>query len=230
MEMTADYGKKLAAAGLELRAIRLDTGKPFLWASGFYMPIYNDNRMLLIKGEYRRMIAEAFAEILTEQAIEWEYIAGTSTAGIPHATTLADLLDAPLTYVRDKPKGHGLKNRIEGLPAESGYGGGRVVLVEDLISTGGSSVRAVEGIREAAGNISRCLSIFNYGLDRAVEKFGALDPPCRIHSILTYDLLLETALAGGYIDRGQAEELREWRGDPFGWGEERGFSPECKRL
>lgn len=223
--MIETYADRLAAAGLELQAIRLNTETPFLWASGYYMPVYNDNRMLLINSEYRRLIAEAFSEIIKKENIAFDCIAGTSTAGIPHATTLADMLKCPLTYVRDKPKKHGMKNRIEGLPAETGYNGKKVLLIEDLISTGGSSAEAVEGIREAGGDISCCLSIFSYGLTEALEKFKALTPPCRVYSILTYDGLLNAARKRNYISSTQESILREWKSGPFEWGVRHGFPP-----
>ena len=161
--MRTEYTKKLISISLGINAVKLDTKTPFLWASGYYMPIYNDNRIFLQEKNYRELIADAFIEIMKDNNIDVDVIAGTSTSGIPLATTLADKLDLPLTYVRDKPKGHGLKNCIEGIPAETGYQGKKVLLIEDLISTGGSSIKAVQAIRDADGNIDCCLSIFSYG-------------------------------------------------------------------
>jgi len=220
-----DFGREIARAGLEIKAIKLRPDDPFTWASGFRMPIYNDNRMFLFHPEHRALLAEGFIKILGSEDMPYDVIAGTSTAGISPATTLADALEMPMIYVRDKPKGHGLKNQIEGIDAESDLERRRVILVEDLISTGGSSARAVQAIRDANGSCNYCISVFNYGLDRGVEAFSNLDPKCEVRSLLTYDVLLEVAKETGYITDPQAVMLAEWRSDPFGWGEKNGFPP-----
>jgi len=187
------------------------------------MPIYNDNRMFLFHPEIRRIIAQGLAETVAANGIGVDVVAGTATAGIPHGAFLSELLSLPYIYIRDKPKAHGLKNRIEGLDAESDLEGRRVVVIEDLISTGGSSARAVEAVREANGKCDWCISIFSYGLEKAEEEFGALDPPCNFTSLLTFPVLLETAKAGGFLSEDQIALLAEWREDPFGWGEKHGF-------
>jgi len=187
------------------------------------MPIYNDNRMFLFHPESRRVIARGLADVVEREGIDPEVVAGTATAGIPHGALLADLLGLPFIYIRDKPKAHGLKNRIEGLDAESDLGGRRVVVIEDLISTGGSSARAVEAVREANGRADWCISIFSYGLEKAAEQFEALDPPCRFRSLLTFPVLLDVARSGGFLEDGQIALLESWRQDPFGWGEAHGF-------
>ncbi len=187
------------------------------------MPIYNDNRMFLFHPEARRTIARGLADIIRTREISPEVIAGTATAGIPHGALLADLLTLPYIYIRDKPKAHGLKNRIEGLDAESDLQGRTVVVIEDLISTGGSSAKAVEAVREANGRCRWCLSIFSYGLERAAQKFAALDPPCEHASLLTFPVLLDVARAGGFLSKDQLSLLEGWRVDPFGWGEAHGF-------
>jgi len=187
------------------------------------MPIYNDNRMFLFHPDTRRTIAQGLADIIATNGIGVDVVAGTATAGIPHGALLADLLSLPYIYIRDKPKAHGLKNRIEGLDAESDLEGRRVVVIEDLISTGGSSARAGEAGREANGRCDWCISIFSYGLEKADEEFGALDPACNFTSLLTFPVLLETAKAGGFLSEDQIALLAEWRKDPFGWGEKHGF-------
>lgn len=187
------------------------------------MPVYNDNRMFLFHPEARRIIAQGLEEMVGEHAIAPEVVAGTATAGIPHGALLADRMSLPYIYVRDKPKAHGLKNRIEGLDAESDLGGRRVVVIEDLISTGGSSARAVEAVREANGQADWCLSIFSYGLEQAEQHFAALDPPCRFDALLTFPLLLDVARTSGLLSESQIALLEKWREDPFGWGEAHGF-------
>ena len=187
------------------------------------MPIYNDNRMFLFHPEMRRFIAGGLSEIVKSEGIDPEVVAGTATAGIPHGALLADLLSLPYIYIRDKPKAHGLKNRIEGLDAESDLEGRRVVVIEYLISTGGSSARAVEAVREANGDCTWCLSIFSYGLEKASEQFEALEPPCSFTSLLTFPVLLDVARSGGFLSEEQVSLLTDWRRDPFGWGEKHGF-------
>ncbi|MBT4166074.1 orotate phosphoribosyltransferase [archaeon] len=228
-----DYGREIARAGLEIGAIKLNPDKPFTWASGFKMPIYNDNRMFLFHPEHRELIVEGFDNLLYSEKMVYDFIAGTSTSGIPPATSLADALAMPLIYVRDKPKGHGLQNQIEGIDAESDLRGMHVVLIEDLISMGGSSARAVQGIRDAKGVCNNCISIFNYGLKEARDVFNGersydekgnkLSSPCNVNSLLTYDVLLDVAKEKGRINVGEREMLEEWREDYLGWGEKHGF-------
>lgn len=218
-----DLGRRIAEQGLGIGAIKLSPGDPFQWASGYRMPIYNDNRMFLYHPEIRRTIAQGLADIIRDKGISPEVVAGTATAGIPHGALLAELLSLPFIYIRDKPKGHGLKNRIEGVDADSDLGGSRVVVIEDLISTGGSSARAVEAVREAKGVANWCVSIFSYGLEKAAEQFATLDPPCDFTSLLTFPVLLDVAQTGGFLSEEQIALLADWREDPFGWGEKHGF-------
>jgi len=214
---------KHGKAGLEIKAIKLNPDEPFEWTSGYMMPIYNDNRMFLFNSEHRRLISECFNDVLQSNNISYDVIAGTSTAGISPGTTLADRVQKPLIYVRDKPKEHGLRNRIEGIDAELDLDGKKVILIEDLISKGGSSARAVQAIRDANGECNHCLSIFNYGFDSANQTFYDLNPECEVTSLLTYDVLLEVAKETGYINNQQIEMLEEWRADPWKWGEKHGF-------
>jgi orotate phosphoribosyltransferase len=221
-----DAGRRIAEHGLRIGAIKLNPDDPFRWASGYRMPVYNDNRMFLFHPDIRRSIARGLADLVEREGIGPEVVAGTATAGIPHGALLADLLSLPFIYVRDKPKAHGLRNRIEGLDADSDLGGRRVVVIEDLVSTGGSSVRAVEAVREANGAASWCLSIFSYGLEAAAERFAALDPACAHASLLTFPVLLEVARTGGFLSERHIALLDAWREDPFGWGDAHGFPKE----
>jgi orotate phosphoribosyltransferase len=222
-----DLSRRIAEKGLSIGAIKLNPDNPFQWASGYRMPIYNDNRMFLFYPEMRQVIARGLADIIEGTGIQVEVVAGTATAGIPHGAILADLLLLPYIYIRDKPKGHGLKNRIEGIDAESDLGNRKVVVIEDLISTGGSSARAVEAVREANGDCNWCLSIFSYGLEKAAEQFEALDPSCSFDSLLTFPMLLDVARSGDFLSEDQIALLSDWREDPFGWGEKNGF-PKAK--
>lgn len=207
------------------------------------MPIYNDNRMLLSSPTTRELVTRSFVN-LTRAAINESYInlvvAGTSTAGIPWATLLATTLRTPMVYIRDKPKDHGLRNQIEGIGAESDLTRKRVIVIEDLISTGGSSAAAVQAVREANGNCDRCFSIFNYGFQEAQEMFDGkrpfdkegkrvLSPACNVQSVFTYDQLLAVAKKTGRITQEQQTMLEEWRQDPFNWGEKRGFPRGVKK-
>lgn len=222
------YGPKIATKALEMEAIRLSPEEPFQWASGYRMPIYNDNRRLLADCTARALVAEAFAAIVEKLPFVFDNIAGTATAGIPHATTLADRLGKPLSYVRSSGKDHGLKNLIEGLGADGSYHGQKVLLIEDLISTGGSSIKAVQAVREAQGDIAYCLAIFTYGLQTSVEAFSSLTPQCSAITLLDYEVMVATARSTGYVDDNGAELLRQWRMDPFGWGSANGFPPVKK--
>ena len=226
--ITEHYGPLLAKEALQLGAIRLRPDDPFTWASGFRMPIYNDNRQLLALPKARALVAEAFSEMLKALAFDPDNIAGTATAGIPHATTLADRLEKPLSYVRSSGKDHGLHQQIEGLGPSGNYGKAKVLLIEDLISTGGSSIKAVEAIVAAGGLCPYTLAIFTYGLKASVDAFASLNPACLSYTILEYDSMVKTALEIGYVDESGAALLTEWRKDPFGWGEKHGFLPVQK--
>ena len=227
-EITEYYGPILAKGAFELGAIRLSTDNPFTWVSGYRMPIYNDNRQFLAKPKYRALIRDAFADILDSMDIQIDNIAGTATAGIPHATSLADMIYKPLSYVRSSSKDHGLGHQIEGLGQSGSYEGKNVLLIEDLISTGSSSLKAVEAVRQADGVCNLCLAIFTYGFKTAEDAFAALDPACVFHTILSYDVMVATAAETGYISASDAEALHEWREDPFGWGEKRGWKREVR--
>ncbi|MBR2282575.1 MAG: orotate phosphoribosyltransferase [Spirochaetales bacterium] len=225
MEYTS-YSYDIARCALEMGAIRLSPEKPFCWASGYYMPIYNDNRTLLGDWRARELVAKAFEELLSKLGFDPDNIAGTSTAGIPHATTLADRLKKPVSYIRSSSKDHGLQNQIEGLGRAKGYEGRNVVLIEDLISTGMSSIKAVKAIQEADGKVPYCLAIFSYGTDQGKEAFASLDPACKPVTILDYNYVIPIAKEIGYIKPEQEAMLLEWSASPFTWGEKHGWKKE----
>ena len=207
----------LSKMALESGAIRLNPEKPFTWASGYKMPIYNDNRLLLGKAEYRAFISKLFVRLLEGLTQNIDVIAGTATAGIPHATTLADRLNKPLIYVRAAAKPHGMGNQIEG-PLTSGK---NVILVEDLISTGGSAVNAINAIRKAGGIVDYCLCIFSYGFTEAGAKFD--ESNCQYHSLLSFPTLLEEAQTMQLLSNNQIKSLKIWHKDPFKWAETKGL-------
>ncbi len=229
---------RLAIAGFDIGAIKINAEQPFLWASGTHNPIYNDNRMFLYYPEYRKLIVDGFVELIADRTFsKIEVIAGVMSAGVAHGDRLAERLDLPYTYVRDKPKDHGKRNRIEGLPDDGDYNGASVLVIEDLFSTGGSSVKAVQAVRDANGIVHGCFSIFSYNLPRCVEMFAGsapfdgdkcLDKPCEIASILTYPDVLKIGIENGYIKPDQAQLLESWMEDQPNWGAKNGFPPVAK--
>lgn len=231
MNMLSD---ELAFTTLSIEAVELKPDDPFLWASGAKMPIYDDNRLFMSKYEYRQQVMKIFGAMITNLGLKPDIIAGTVTAGISPATTLADALKLPLIYIRDKPKDHGKHNQIEGIKDDKDLEGKTVLLIEDLISSGGSSVKAVQAIRNANGNIDTCFSIFNYGFVRAADMFAGKEPfdkengtklatPCNIYSALQYDRLLQVAKDIGYLNDTQVKMLEDWKADPWHWAENHGF-------
>ena len=203
----------LARISLEIGSIKLNPDQPFTWASGYKMPIYNDNRLLLGNNEHRSLIAKGFQELINQYAPNAEVIAGTATAGIPHATTLADMLQLPLIYVRSAPKSHGMSNLNEG-PLRPNQ---EVLVIEDLISTGGSAASAVTAIREAGGVVKHCFSIFSYGFIEATDKFKSIS--CEIHCILKFSQLLKVAQSTQNLPESDVEMLHSWQKNPFNWAE-----------
>ena len=212
-----NVAETLARISLKIGAIKFSPDQPFTWASGYKMPIYNDNRLLLGNAGHRTLITQGFQDLLKKCAAKIEVIAGTATAGIPHATTLADHLQLPLIYVRSATKTHGMGNQVEGLL----YKNQQVIVIEDLISTGGSVANAVTAIREAGGIVNHCFSIFSYGLAEATDKFKSIS--CEIHSILDFSELLEVALSTQNLSTNDIETLRSWQKAPFKWAENNGF-------
>lgn len=235
-----DRQKRWAGVALDISAVRLQPKDPFTWASGYRMPIYNDNRLFLQDPELRMRIAREFMVMMQHSLqLEFDVIAGTATAGIPHATTLADCLKLPLVYIRDKPKDHGMRNQIEGISADSDLGGKRVLVLEDIISTGGSSASAVRAVRDANGLADYLFCIFNYDFDNAALLFAGqrpfvegtgmtLAPPCNVRSLFTYNALVDVAKERRLFSNEEGCLLEDWRRDPFGWGEKHGF-PRVKR-
>jgi orotate phosphoribosyltransferase len=210
-----DYPRKIAEAILEVGAFTVDPKKPRQWSCLEYMPAYNDNRKLLRM--YRKLVTDALVHVVKENDIEADVIAGTTSAGVPWATSLADRLDLPLIYVRGKKKEHGLQNIIEGIL----YPGDVVLTVDDVFSTGSSAFNAVQNIRSEGGICDWCISLFSYGFEEAEKKFKKGD--CQIASVLYYPTLKQTAIELKKIDQEQIDVLNEWYPDPFNWGKKMAF-------
>lgn len=206
-------GESLARDLLRIGAVTLSPDDPFTWASGLRSPIYCDNRMTLGHPSVRRRIADGFAAVLDGEGIRPDVVAGTATAGIPHAAWLADRLDAPMVYVRSAAKQHGKARRIEGPLAPDST----VVLVEDLVSTGMSSISAVGALRDAGARVTAVVAIFSYGLQKAEAAFetAGLD----LHVLTTFADLLVSAERTGSVDAAQARSLRSWHADPQAWSD-----------
>jgi orotate phosphoribosyltransferase len=201
----------LASGLLEAGAVRLSPKAPFTWASGLKSPIYCDNRQLLGFPALRSSIKAALAEraALAHPTL----IAGTSTAGIPWAALVADQLGLPMAYVRPEPKGHGMGRQVEG-PSGKGH---RVVLIEDLISTGGSSIRCVEALRQEQAEVLEVLALFSYGLPRAEAAFAAAAVPLKV--LATFSDLAARAEQQGLLDPRDMDSLTEWRADTAAWSQ-----------
>lgn len=208
MSTTSALSKQVAVDLLTIGAVSLRPKDPFTWTSGIKSPIYCDNRLTMSYPSIRRRIAQGFAAIIKEQFPEVEMIAGTATAGIPHAAWVADLMDLPMIYVRDKAKGHGKQNLIEGQLPD----GKKVVIIEDLISTGGSSVKAALAVNDAGGESLAVAAIFTYQLAQAAKNFA--DHQIPLHTLSHYDALIDVALGMGKIEQGDVALLKAWREDP----------------
>ena len=202
----------IVAKLLEIGAIALQPNEPFTWSSGLKSPIYCDNRLTLAYPDVRRLIAAGLAELIRTQFPEADLIAGTATAGIPHAAWVSERLGLPMCYVRSQAKAHGKGKQIEG-KAEPGQ---RVVVIEDLISTGGSSLAAVRALKEAGCEVLGVAAIFTYGLDKAKQAFAAENLPA--YTLTDYDTLIETAVRLGAVSEHDLATLRKWRENPEEWG------------
>ena len=209
MEQTQiEVTKKL----LEIDTIKIQPLSPFTWASGWKSPIYCDNRKILSFPETRSFIRDKFVEIIQNKYPQTEVIAGVATGAIAHGVLVADKLGLPFIYIRSTPKGHGLENLIEGDLKP----GQKVVVIEDLVSTGESSLKAAEAVNNFGGEVIGMLSIFTYNFDVAKEKFKKAN--IELTPLSRYQVLIDTALQAGEISKDQIETLMEWREDPANWG------------
>jgi orotate phosphoribosyltransferase len=206
--MKQEIAKKL----LDIEAVFLNPAEPFTWSSGIKSPIYCDNRLTMSFPSVRNDIANGLSEIIKKDFPEAEVIAGTATAGIPHAAWVSEKLNLPMCYVRSKAKAHGKGNQIEGKVAA----GQKVVVVEDLISTGGSCITAVEALREAGCEVLGVAAIFTYELEKG--KAMLEEHKIDAYSLSDYSSLLQAALDHSIIKEDELEQLKKWRENPEEWG------------
>lgn len=207
-----DTQKIIAQHLLQINAIKLQPSSPFTWASGWKSPIYCDNRKTLSFPETRKAIRDAFSELIKSKYPDVEVIAGVATGAIAIGALVAESLGLPFVYIRAAAKGHGLENRIEGFLEE----GKKVVVVEDLISTGGSSLSAVDALRNTSAKVLGMVAIFSYEFNVAIDNFASAG--CELTTLSNYSALLELALESGFIQNEQLELLKTWRENPSEWG------------
>ncbi len=206
--------RDLAACLLEAGAVRLQPLEPFTWASGLKSPIYCDNRQLLGFPDQRDQVVETLAARARE--LKPTLVAGAATAGIAWAALVADRLGLPMAYVRPEPKKHGMGRQVEGPSAE----GHRAILIEDLVSTGGSSLRCVEALRAEGAEVTAVLALFSYGLPQAEAAFAGAALPLEV--LASFDVLAEEARGRGILDSAGSEALGDWRSDTVAWSRARG--------
>ncbi|MEN7547523.1 orotate phosphoribosyltransferase [Rapidithrix thailandica] len=207
-----NVSKPIASKLLEIGAIKIQPDQPFTWASGWKSPIYCDNRLSLSHPEVRSYVKEKLSDLIKSTYPEAAGIAGVATAGIPQGALVADQLDLPFVYVRSKPKGHGMENLIEGKLPE----GSKVVVIEDLISTGGSSIKAAQALQKAGYEVLGLLAIFTYGFDVASENF--VKAGIEFHTLSDYPTLLDVAVEQNRIRKDTLQSLNNWQTNPADWG------------
>ncbi|MBO8484504.1 MAG: orotate phosphoribosyltransferase [Bacteroidetes bacterium] len=204
--------KTVAKALLDIKAVLLSPEKPFKWASGWLSPIYCDNRKILSYPELRENVCRWMADIIAARYPDVEVIAGVATGAIAHGALIAHLLKKPFIYVRPKPKDHGTGSQIEGILEE----GAKVVVVEDLISTGSSSLAAVSALVKAGADVKGMVAIFSYNFNQSRRAFENAD--VELNTLTNYDTLIEVASQTGYINASDMGLLKEWRYSPATWG------------
>lgn len=197
---------------MQIKAIKLQPSKPFIWSSGWKSPIYCDNRLTLSYPKVRTFIRQELANLITDKFDKPDVIAGVATGGIAVGVLVAQELGLPFVYVRSEAKGHGMENLVEG-KIEPGQ---TVVVIEDLISTGKSSIKAVKSLRESGCVVKGLVSIFDYGFDIALQNFK--DEKCVYYSLSNYDSLLDEAVEKKYVALEEIELLKSWKNDPESWG------------
>ena len=205
------YKEELAEHLLQIKAIQLNTQEPFTWTSGIKSPVYCDNRKLLSYPLVRDFVRDGFIALVKEYFPTADYIAGVATAGIPHGAIVADHLNLPFIYVRSKAKEHGMNNTIEGDLKH----GSRVLVVEDTISTGGSSLKAVADLRAAGAEVIGMIAIYKYGFEETKQRFE--DEGVILKTLTNYDFVIRSAVENNHISKDELETLNAWRANPKEW-------------
>ncbi|MCR1878427.1 orotate phosphoribosyltransferase [Limosilactobacillus reuteri] len=205
------YSQRIAKVLLDIHAVTLNPDQPFTWASGLKSPIYTDNRLTISYPEVRQAIFNGMVEQIKLHFSEADVIAGTATAGIPHAAWVAQNMELPMIYVRTKPKDHGQGKQIEGVLKE----GQKVVVIDDLISTGGSVLNAVRAVNNSGGKVIGVVSVFTYDLPAAEQNFMANG--LKYYSVTDYMTLIKVAKENNQISADHLKSLQEWRKDPLSW-------------
>ncbi|MDR0921617.1 MAG: orotate phosphoribosyltransferase [Lactobacillales bacterium] len=206
-----ELAKTVAKDLLDIKAVFLSPKEPFTWASGIHSPIYTDNRITMSYPEVRRQIAQGFADTIKREFPDVEVIAGTATAGIPHAAWVAEILDLPMVYIRSKAKDHGKGNQIEGRISQ----GQKMIVIEDLISTGGSVIEAAEAAKREGADVLGVAAIFTYELPKGTENFEKAD--MKLVTLSNYSTLIEIAKETGYVDDAELELLKRFKENQETW-------------
>jgi len=215
MIYNTDSAAKIAESLLQIKAIKLNNKEPFTWASGLKSPIYCDNRVALSYPKIRTYIRQQIVKAIEDKFGQVDVIAGVATAGIPQAALVAAALGLPLVYVRSSEKKHGMTNKIEGVINE----GQSVVVIEDLVSTGKSSLNAVDALKDAGASVKGMVAIFTYGLQKAEDNFENAN--CQLVTLSDYDVLVNIATENEYISNNDLLSLMDWRKDPQAWSDAR---------
>jgi orotate phosphoribosyltransferase len=206
-----ELAKAIAKDLLDIKAVFLSPREPFTWASGIQSPIYTDNRLTISYPAVRKQIAQGFADKIKEQFPDVEVIAGAATGGVPHAAWVADILDLPMVYIRAKAKDHGKGNQIEGHIEQ----GQKMVIIEDLISTGGSVIGTAEAAKREGAEVLGVAAIFTYELPKGIENFANAGIP--LITLSNYSTLIEIAKETGYVDADELELLKKFKADQTNW-------------
>jgi orotate phosphoribosyltransferase len=211
MIFNKDKALKVAEFLLQIKAIKLQPKNPYKWASGWNSPIYCDNRITLSYPNIRTFIRQSYSEAVLEYFGKPDVIAGVATGGLAQGALVAQELGLPFIYVRSEAKSHGMGNQIEGAFEK----GQKVVVIEDLISTGGSSIKAIEALQEAELDVKGLIAIFSYGFKVAEENFQKVN--CPFITLTNYDVMIESALNKDYVTEADMNSLRQWKEDPANW-------------
>ncbi len=211
MIFNKDKALKVAEFLLQIKAIKLQPKNPYKWASGWNSPIYCDNRITLSYPNIRTFIRQSYSEAVLEYFGKPDVIAGVATGGLAQGALVAQALGLPFIYVRSEPKAHGMGNQIEGAFEK----GQKVVVIEDLISTGGSSIKAIQALQEAGLDVKGLIATFSYGFKVAEENFQKAN--CPFVTLTNYELMIESALKKEYVTEADMESLKQWKEDPANW-------------